>query len=183
MHEVEHFVDVTADGDVGDVADDPEFGEGLDEFDEGTQADEPLEALDGVEALELGLERLAGPKTRFLGRVDREELRNQLRGARCFVQPGIEDFGISSVEALACGCPVVALGRGGVTDIVRHEEDGVLYTGAEEAGALATAIDKSLAIRFNKLNLERRAEEFSAPRFESQLRDLLLERLSGWSLD
>ena len=110
------------------------------------------------------LERLAGPRTRFLGRVNRDELKRQYRGASCFLQPGIEDFGISSVEALASGCPVVAYGRGGVTDIVRDGEHGVLYTGDGDAGALAAAIDKTLTIRFNKLNLNG-ARRSSLPRY------------------
>jgi hypothetical protein len=68
-----------------------------------------------------GLAALAGPGVRLAGRVDGEELRRLYRGATCFVQPGVEDFGIASVEALACGTPVVALDAGGVLDIV---EDG-----------------------------------------------------------
>jgi glycosyltransferase involved in cell wall biosynthesis len=128
------------------------------------------------------LERRAGERTRLLGWVDDETLRDLMRRARCFVQPGIEDFGISSVEALASGCPVVALGRGGVCDIVEDGLQGVLYEEADSVPALAAAIDKSFTISFNKLNLKRRAEAFSAPRFEDKLRVLLSRRLNGWSL-
>ncbi len=45
-----------------------------------------------------------------------------------FLQPGIEDFGIAAVEALACGTPVVAVGAGGVLDIVDDAGLGVLYS-------------------------------------------------------
>jgi len=128
------------------------------------------------------LERRCGPRTRLLGWVNDETLRGLFQRARCFVQPGIEDFGISSVEALASGCPVVALGRGGVLDIVEDGQHGVLYEQPESVDALAAAIDKSLSISFNKLNLKRRAEEFSVARFEDQLRVLLTRRLTGWSL-
>jgi glycosyltransferase involved in cell wall biosynthesis len=86
-------------------------------------------------------------------------LRSLYRGARCFLQPGVEDFGISTVEALACGCPVVALGRGGVLDIVSDGEHGVLYSEENAPEALAAAIDKSGKIRFNQLNLNQRAAE------------------------
>ena len=54
-------------------------------------------------------------------------LRDLYRSCAFFVQPGEEDFGISSVEALACGAPVVALARGGVLDVVREEAEGLLY--------------------------------------------------------
>ncbi len=120
-------------------------------------------------------ERLAGKPTvhtRLLGRVDAETLRQLYREALCFIQPGVEDFGISSVEALACGCPVVALGRGGVLDIVRDGVDGVLYE-EEESDAVAAAIDKCRGMGFNKLNLRQRADRFSTARFEEGLKSLL----------
>ena len=128
------------------------------------------------------LSHTAGPRTRFLGWVTREDLRNLYRHARCLVQPGVEDFGIAAVEALACGCPVVAANAGGVTDIVEDGEHGVLYPASEGSAALAQAIDKLPAIGFNELNLRRRAESFSVAKFEDQLRGLLAHRLTDWVL-
>ena len=128
------------------------------------------------------LERRGADGVRLLGRVEDSEIRDLLRRARCFVQPGVEDFGISSVEALACGCPIVALGRGGIVDIVEDGVHGILYSEPESSRALAAAIDKSLTIRFNKTTLRRRAEHFSDANFEDRLRKLLGLRLSGWNL-
>jgi glycosyltransferase involved in cell wall biosynthesis len=123
------------------------------------------------------LARQGGGRTRLLGRVDDDTLRSLYRGALCFLQPGVEDFGISSVEALACGCPVVALGRGGVLDIVGDGEHGILYTEENDPEALATAIDKSGKIGFNELNLNQRAAEFATARFGQRLQSMLSSRL------
>lgn len=131
---------------------------------------------DGPEKQRLG--RLAGSRTRFLGWVGEQDLRNLYRQALCLLQPGIEDFGMASVEALACGCPVVAARAGGVMDIVEDGEHGLLYPAGEGSGALAAAIDKIPAIGFNKFNLRRRAERFSVAKFEDQLRGLLAPRLT-----
>lgn len=120
----------------------------------------------GTGTEEARLRRLAGPTTRFLGRVDADALCDLYRGAACFLQPGIEDFGIASAEALASGCPVVALGEGGVRDIVISGEHGILYEEGGDPEALARAIDKCRDLRFNKLNLRGRAETFSGSRFE-----------------
>ena len=129
------------------------------------------------------LERLAGPRTRVLGPVSREELRELYRGARCFLQPGVEDFGIASAESLACGTPVVALGRGGVVDIVEDGVDGVLYDAppdaSDEARALSQAIDRSGHLRCNPGDLHRRASRFSTERFRSALRSRLARRFES----
>jgi glycosyltransferase involved in cell wall biosynthesis len=116
-----------------------------------------------------------GSTVRFLGRVEAEVLRDLYRRATCFVQPGVEDFGISAVEALACGCPVAALARGGVTDIVQPDRHGVLYDGEADPAALSEAIDKLRNMRFNSLDLRERAESFSIGRFRSRLRQFLAE--------
>ncbi|HYH46453.1 MAG TPA: glycosyltransferase, partial [Thermoanaerobaculia bacterium] len=115
---------------------------------------------------------------RFLGRVDGERLRELYRGALCLLQPGVEDFGIASVEALACGCPVVAAGRGGVLDVVDDGVHGVLHSEDGEGGAVAAAIDKIRRIRFNSLDLRRRAEEFSGARFRERIQSLLSRPVS-----
>ncbi|WP_218974883.1 glycosyltransferase [Streptomyces sp. NP160] len=64
------------------------------------------------------VEGLAGPRTTFLGRVSDVELRDLFRRCRALLMPGVEDFGIVPVEAMACGAPVVALAEGGALDTV-----------------------------------------------------------------
>ena len=54
----------------------------------------------------------------FVGRVSNEELRSLYRRAKAMIMPGEEDFGITPVEAMACGTPVIALGVGGALDSV-----------------------------------------------------------------
>ena len=138
----------------------------------------PLKIVgDGPEAS--GLEDLAGTGTEFLGRVSGEELRRLYRGARLLLQPGIEDFGIAPVEALACGTPVVAYGRGGVLDIVDDGEHGVLYSGSEGPRGLLQAIDRALGIGFNILNLRARAEKFSTASFVSRVETILADGSNG----
>lgn len=124
------------------------------------------------------LRKLAGSRTRFLGRVGAEELRDLYRGARFLLQPGIEDFGIAPVEALACGTPIIALGKGGVQDIVNDGTHGVLYGEGRETGSLDEAIDKALEMRFNILNLRNRAETFSTMSFQQRMLSLLGEEPS-----
>src|SRR6266567_920211 len=79
----------------------------------------------------------------FLGRVTDEELLELYARCRAFVMPGEEDFGMTPVEALASGKPVIALGRGGVLESVplRDPLGGVFY-GAPVEQELEAAIQK-----------------------------------------
>ena len=119
------------------------------------------------------LESSINGSTRLLGKVEPEALRDLYRNAACLLQPGVEDFGIASVEALACGCPVVALDQGGVRDIVRDGKHGFLYEGETNVANLTGAVDKTLRMKFNRLNLRQRAERFSKSGFTQRMRSLL----------
>jgi glycosyltransferase involved in cell wall biosynthesis len=116
---------------------------------------------------------------RFLGRVDQTQLRSLYRGARCLLQPGVEDFGIAAVEALACGTPVVATAMGGVLDVVEDSVHGLLTRPEDGVEALASAVDKCGTFGFNPLNLRSRAEAFSSAAFRERLMTLLDDALAS----
>jgi glycosyltransferase involved in cell wall biosynthesis len=74
--------------------------------------------LIGTGQEEARLRRLAGPTVTFLGRQSDEVVRDHMRRCRALLFPGEEDFGITPVEAMACGTPVIAYGRGGACETV-----------------------------------------------------------------
>ncbi len=122
------------------------------------------------------LRAIASASVTFRSRCSREELRQLYRTCAAYLQPGEEDFGIAAVEAMACGAPVVALGRGGARDIVRDGETGVLYAG-DGAKALAEAVQRADGTKFDYTRLRSSALAFRperfAERFQAALRDLL----------
>jgi glycosyltransferase involved in cell wall biosynthesis len=128
----------------------------------------------GVGPLERRLRRNLPPNVELRGWVAREELALLYARASGFIHVGEEDFGITMVEALAAGTPVVALAAGGATDIVRDGIDGVLI-GAAELGALRAAISVVADSDWDSRELRARALEFSSERFLERMRDWLDE--------
>lgn len=106
------------------------------------------------------------------GWVSREQLIDLYREAVGFLHVGEEDFGITMVEALAAGAPVIALNAGGARDIVRDGVDGVLLADPTPA-ALRAAIERVGATEWDRQALAARAEEFSRARFTARMRELL----------
>lgn len=135
----------------------------------------------GVGNDEKRLKKFAGKHTQFLGQVAREELRELYRSARALIQPGIEDFGMASVEALSCGTPVIAYGKGGIKEIVTNGVQGVLYQD-QFPETLAEAIRQFLRIEraFYPGNLQKRALLFGREIFrkgvEEQVEHMLQVR-------
>ena len=118
------------------------------------------------------LQGLAGPGVHFVGWRTDEELRELYRGARAFLLPGEEDFGIAPVEALACGRPVVGLARGGVTETVSDGSTGVLVE-EPTAEAYAAGIAHAAAQPFDAEHIRRQALRFSRSRFHDEMRRLI----------
>ena len=121
----------------------------------------------------------ASASVEFVAGCAPDQLRDLYRTCAMYVQPGEEDFGIAAVEALACGAPVVALGRGGARDIVRDGENGALYgdDGDDGPEGLAAAAARAASARFDYTRLRGSALPFRperfAERFQAALRDLL----------
>jgi glycosyltransferase involved in cell wall biosynthesis len=89
------------------------------------------------------LRRLANGNIEFCGKASDGELRDLYSRCRAFIMPGEEDFGITAVEALASGKPVIALGRGGALETVplREPLGGIFFAEATDA-ALRDALER-----------------------------------------
>lgn len=125
---------------------------------------------------EARLRKLAGPTVTFAGNVDDATLRDLYRTAGALVLPGEEDFGIAPVEALACGCPVVALARGGATETVEHGVTGMLVN-TLSAEAFGAALSQVAALPSSPETRRQSAERFAAARFDEGFTQLVSEML------
>ena len=74
----------------------------------------------------------AGDTVEFTGRVDDTAFRRWLAGARALLFPGLEDFGIVPVEAMASGTPIIAYARGGACDYLVDGVNGVGFHRQDE---------------------------------------------------
>jgi glycosyltransferase involved in cell wall biosynthesis len=124
------------------------------------------------------LQAMAGGTVAFLGWQPDSVIREHYRECRALLFPGDEDFGIVPIEALACGAPVIALGRGGVAETV---DDAVGRTYAEpSADALLDALDRweASGCPYDPAEARRRAEALSLGVFRERLLGLIGEVVS-----
>jgi glycosyltransferase involved in cell wall biosynthesis len=119
------------------------------------------------------LRRLATPNIEFCGRVSDAELQALYSGCAALLVPGEEDFGITMVEALASGKPVLAVGRGGAVEILR-DACGVLYEEPNELclGDALKVFDRN-EDSFLPAYLNARAAEYSEAIFDAKFRDVV----------
>jgi len=123
------------------------------------------------------LRRRAGPRVAFHGNVTDKELSTLFESCRAFCLPGLEDFGITPVEANAAGKPVIAFGAGGALETV---EDGVTgaHFGEQTVEAVIAAIRRCETLSTPPELLARRAARFSRAAFRERLRSVLLTGLA-----
>ncbi len=110
----------------------------------------------------------AGPNVEIAGSVSRDRIIERLGRARSLILPGVEDFGITPLEAMALGTPVVALGEGGVRDSVIDGKTGILFT-RPEVESLRGALDEVESRTWDRAALRAHARTFSKSRFLEQL--------------
>jgi len=124
------------------------------------------------------LKRIATNNIEFCGRANDVELRALYARCRAFLMPGEEDFGITAIEALASGKPVIALGRGGALETVPLSAPvgGILYEDATD-DALATAVDNwdEIEREIEPRSLQAYAARFSGAEFARKMRAVLLD--------
>lgn len=127
---------------------------------------------------------VASSNIELMGYQSQDVLVEHMQRAKALVFAAEEDFGIVPVEALSCGTPVIAFGRGGVTDSVSDGEHGFFFQSQTEE-SIIDAIDRFEAesnVRpFSPSALARRSETFSRDAFKLQMRDLVERVVQGRS--
>jgi len=119
----------------------------------------------------------ATPNVTLLGYQSTEVLIDHMQRARAFVFAAEEDFGITPVEAQACGTPVIAFGKGGALETVTdkgYAPTGLLFT-EQTTGAICEAVAQfeSMPDKFSTAACRRNAERFSPEIFREKLRALV----------
>lgn len=125
----------------------------------------------------LALEAIAGPTVEFLGWVDETQRRQLLAGCCAFLFPGEEDFGITPLEAMAAGRPVIAYAAGGALDTVLDGVTGRFFY-EQSPAALATAIASSRLDDFDADAIRLHAEGFRMEVFLNRMRALIAETMN-----
>lgn len=116
------------------------------------------------------LKKIAGDSENieFLGRVSDEEMAELYRKCQAFLNPQEEDFGITVVEAMASGRPVIAYKKGGAIETVIEGKTGIFFK-EQTVESLIEAINKFKSEDFNPVEIREHAEQFSAERFKKEI--------------
>jgi len=109
---------------------------------------------------------LAGPTVTVMGQQPFGVLRHHFARCRALIFPGEEDFGIIPVEVMASGRPVIAYGRGGVTESVVAGVSGLFFE-EQTAAAIERAVHDFERMRFDSRAIRAQAEKFTANLFIS----------------
>jgi glycosyltransferase involved in cell wall biosynthesis len=130
------------------------------------------------------LKRMARENIVFLGSQPFPVLREHYQKCRALIFPGIEDFGITPLEAQASGRPVIAYGVGGVLETVRDGVTGLFFR-EQTWESLQGAVDlfESTTTRFDPAACRQQAERFSPERFRDELSAFLRRKFPAIAMD
>jgi glycosyltransferase involved in cell wall biosynthesis len=129
------------------------------------------------------------PNVTMMGWQPDDVVQSHLRAARAFVFAAHEDFGISPVEAQACGTPVIAYGAGGSLETVRDVRASAQPTGLlfpqQTAASLAQAVQafEDAGPVFDPYACREWAEQFSEARFQREFSDFVDQAWTLWQRD
>lgn len=120
------------------------------------------------------LKKIAGPNVQFVGKVSDEKLSLYYDHAQALIFPGNEDFGITMVEALSFGKPVIAYKAGGALEIVKEGKTGTFFS-KQSAASLVKVLKSFKASTYNRNTCSKTAAEFSEKIFLRKMKKIISE--------
>jgi len=140
----------------------------------------PLKIIgDGPERKKL--EKKAKSNIEFIGLVDDGKLKDYYAHCRAFIFPQEEDFGITAVEAMAAGRPVIAYQAGGALEIVQEGITGLFFK-EQTVDCLIETIRKFKSSDFNPQIIREKAMEFDQEKFKERIKEFINKEYPGATL-
>ncbi|KKW17331.1 hypothetical protein A3J43_00460 [Candidatus Uhrbacteria bacterium RIFCSPHIGHO2_12_FULL_54_23] len=125
------------------------------------------------------LKAMAGTTIRFTGYLDKGRRARLFADARAFIYPQVEDFGITAVESMAAGRPVIGYAAGGILETVKDGETGVHFP-EQTWECLGDTVVRFDAARFDPQRLRAHAEQFSIQKFKDAMRQFIADAWEGF---
>jgi len=123
---------------------------------------------DGVDYERLVALAKGSKNIEFVGRVSETEQAELYRKSLAFLNPQEEDFGITAIEAMASGRPVIAYGSGGAKETIVAGVTGSFFY-EQTAAAVREAVENFDPAKFDPQTIRRHAEQFSVERFKREM--------------
>lgn len=124
------------------------------------------------------LQKMAGPSIQFLTNVPDAYIPQHFATAQAFIFPGLDDFGIVAVEALAAGTPVIAYKAGGALDYVEPGRTGLFFD-PQITDALAKILQQFNPGAFDNAAIAEQAKQFDSTTFREAIERFIQSQLSS----
>jgi glycosyltransferase involved in cell wall biosynthesis len=124
------------------------------------------------------LKSLAKPNIEFIGWASDSEISDYYRKCKMLIFPGEEDFGIVPLEAMACGKPIIAYGKGGALETVIDKKTGVFFY-EQTTDALLGAIRTAENMKFDSYAINNHVQSFSRHIYKQKMREFIDSKIAG----
>lgn len=137
----------------------------------------PLKIV-GIGSEERYLKRIAGPTVEFLGLLTEESLVKYYRGCKALLFPGIEDFGLTVLEAQAFGKPVIAFKGGGAVETIKEKKTGLFFS-PQTKDALITVLQSFDGGKFDSQDCKHNVQKFTQDQFKDRFSKTIEKLFQG----
>src|SRR5690606_2560058 len=118
------------------------------------------------------LRHIAKDNVQIYDALPDDEVTEMYKHCRAMVLAAVEDFGITPVEAMACGKPVIALGQGGYLETVIEGKTGTFFP-EQTVESLVDALKRFDGMSFDEKVIRKRAEEFGLGAFKERMKEIV----------
>ena len=123
------------------------------------------------------LKKIAPPNVEFLENINEDKKRELFSECLAFINPQEEDLGITMIEALAAGRPVIAYKKGGACEIIKEGETGEFFE-EQTPKALVKKVTSFDSSKYNSQEIKEYAQKFSVKRFKDEINNFVKEKLN-----